>query len=146
MRRAIEARRRRPARTATCSRCTRATSNYRCRKAPTRKTSWRRWAATSSHGGKWSARTRAPQAPRGNGRRGRQQMASLVAHGITGYAAGRALGLSGWPLAGCALLAWAPDLDLLVGLALEGDADAYHRAWWSHTPAVGAFGAAIAFG
>src|SRR5687768_1087654 len=55
------------------------------------------------------------------------------------------MGVRGWPLAGCALLAWVPDLDLLAGLALEGDVHAFHRAWWSHSPAVAVFGAVATF-
>lgn len=69
-------------------------------------------------------------------------MASFVAHGLAGYLTARALGVRGWALTGYSLLAWAPDLDMLLGFVLAGDWHAYHRAWWSHSPAVAVFGAA----
>lgn len=43
-------------------------------------------------------------------------------------------------MAAGAVLAAAPDLDMLPGLLLDGNASTFHRAWWSHSPAVGAFG------
>jgi hypothetical protein len=73
-------------------------------------------------------------------------MATWVGHSLLGYGVGRAAGVRGWGLVGCAALANAPDLDLLAGLALEGDAGAYHRMWWNHSPVIALYGAAGVLG
>jgi hypothetical protein len=67
-------------------------------------------------------------------------MATWLGHGIAGAAVARAGGStrSGAFLAVAA--ANALDLDLVLGLALRGDAEAYHHAWWSHSPIVALYG------
>jgi hypothetical protein len=72
-------------------------------------------------------------------------MATWVGHGIAGVAVARAMGMGPRATAAAFVLASTPDLDLALGLALEGDAAAYHRAWWAHSPAVAGAGAAVAF-
>lgn len=69
-------------------------------------------------------------------------MATWVGHGIVGAAAAKAMGGSVWAQALAFALANAPDLDLLLGLALEGDAAALHRQWWNHSPIVALYGLA----
>ncbi len=69
-------------------------------------------------------------------------MATWLGHGIAGAAAAKALGTGRRGLVVAFALANAPDLDIPLGLALEGDGDAFHRAWWSHSPIVALYGAA----
>jgi hypothetical protein len=69
-------------------------------------------------------------------------MASPIGHGIAGAAAARAAGAGRRATAAAFALALTPDLDLLVGLALEGDAQALHREWWNHSPILGVYGLA----
>ncbi|MFQ6019532.1 MAG: hypothetical protein ACE5KW_02125 [Dehalococcoidia bacterium] len=73
-------------------------------------------------------------------------MATWVGHGIAGVAIARAAGMGPRGMALGFLIANAPDLDLVLGLAVEGDTEAFHRQWWSHSPAVAVFGALVAFG
>ena len=72
-------------------------------------------------------------------------MATWLGHGIGGVAVAKAAGLGPRGMALSFALANVPDLDLLLGLALEGDSGAFHRDWWSHSPAAALFAAAIAF-
>lgn len=72
-------------------------------------------------------------------------MATWLGHGIGGLAVAKAAGYGRRGMALAFLLANAPDLDLVLGLALEGDSDAFHRDWWSHSPAAALFAAALAF-
>ena len=72
-------------------------------------------------------------------------MATWLGHGIAGVAIAKAAGMGPRGMALGFVLASVPDLDLALGLALEGDSDAFHRAWWSHSPAAALFTAAIAF-
>lgn len=61
-------------------------------------------------------------------------MATSIGHAIAGACVARAGGGSGWQVAGAALLANVPDLDLWLGWALRGDTAAFHRSAWSHSP------------
>ena len=67
-------------------------------------------------------------------------MATWLGHGIGGVAVAKATGADRPGLALGFVLANVPDLDILLGLAVNGDGDAFHRAWWSHTPAAAIFG------
>jgi hypothetical protein len=67
-------------------------------------------------------------------------MATWLGHGIGGVAVTKALGSGPRGLALGFAVANVPDLDLLLGVVVEGDSGAFHRAWWSHTPATAVFG------
>ncbi len=72
-------------------------------------------------------------------------MATWLGHGIVGMAVAKAAGVGPRGLAIAFALANVPDLDVPLGLALKGDGDAFHRAWWSHSPAAALFGVLIVF-
>lgn len=61
-------------------------------------------------------------------------MASFLMHAATGATIARVTGFDRRGMIYAGLLAASPDVDLLVGLAVRGDADAYHRVIWSHSP------------
>ena len=72
-------------------------------------------------------------------------MATTLGHGIAGMAIAKSAGMGPRGMAVGFVLANSPDLDLLLGLVVEGDAGAFHRDWWSHSPAAAILTAAIAF-
>ena len=73
-------------------------------------------------------------------------MATWLGHGIAGVAVAKAAGMDRRGMALGFVIANVPDLDLLLGLAVEGDSGALHREWWSHSPAVALFGGAATIG
>jgi len=72
-------------------------------------------------------------------------MATWLGHGIVGAAVAKAAGAGPRGLAIAFALANVPDLDIPLGLALKGDGEAFHRAWWSHSPGAAFFGALFVF-
>ena len=70
-------------------------------------------------------------------------MATSVGLGIAGVAVAQALRLGPRATAAAFVIASAPDLDIPLGLLLEGDGGVYHRAWWSHSQIVAPAGAAV---
>jgi hypothetical protein len=67
-------------------------------------------------------------------------MATWLGHGIVGAAVAKAAGAGPGGRAIAFALANVPDLDIPLGLAVKGDGDAFHRAWWSHSPIVALYG------
>ncbi|MDP2947926.1 MAG: hypothetical protein Q8P22_00095 [Chloroflexota bacterium] len=72
-------------------------------------------------------------------------MATWLGHVIPGVVAGKAAGMGPGGMFLTALVAYSPDIDLLIGLAVEGDTGAFHRAPWSHSPPAALVGGAIVF-